>query len=137
MKTIMKYKKNVYQSLMLVTQFSINMLVPIFGCSFLGIYLDRRLGTSFLMIFFFFIGYSTASPSSSIARTTSSTYSLHSFWLAASTITRISGSVPLSRTSIRPSWPKAFSTLATACCTRLFSRAAFLSATRTFCKICG
>ena len=49
----MKYKKNVYQSLMLVTQFSINMLVPIFGCSFLGIYLDRRLGTSFIMIFFF------------------------------------------------------------------------------------
>ena len=52
----MKYKKNVYQSLMLVTQFSINMLVPIFGCSFLGISIDRRLGTSFLMIFFFFIG---------------------------------------------------------------------------------
>lgn len=52
----MKYHKNVYRSLAMITQFGINMLVPIFACSFIGIFLDRYLGTSFFMILFFFIG---------------------------------------------------------------------------------
>lgn len=52
----MKYKKSVYQSLALITQFSIHMLVPIFLCTFLGIYLDKKLHTSFLVILLFFIG---------------------------------------------------------------------------------
>ena len=52
----MKYHKNVYKSLSLITQFSINMLVPIFGCSFLGMFLDRKLGTGFCMIILFFVG---------------------------------------------------------------------------------
>ena len=52
----MKYHRNVYKALSLITQFSINMLVPIFGCSFLGIFLDRKLGTKYLMIVLFFIG---------------------------------------------------------------------------------
>ena len=52
----MKYHRNVYKALSLITQFSINMLVPIFGCSFLGIFLDRKLGTNYLMIVLFFIG---------------------------------------------------------------------------------
>lgn len=52
----MKYHKNVYRSLAMITQFGINMLVPIFACSFIGIFLDRHLGTSFFMILFFFIG---------------------------------------------------------------------------------
>lgn len=51
-----KYKKNVYNSMVLITQFGINMLVPIFMCSFGGIYLDRKLGTSYWMIILFFIG---------------------------------------------------------------------------------
>ncbi len=51
-----KYDKSVYQSLTLVTHFGISMLVPIFLCTFLGIWLDQRLGTSFLMIIFFFVG---------------------------------------------------------------------------------
>lgn len=50
------YDKNVYRSLTLVTQFGIGMLVPICMMSALGIYLDRKFGTSFLMILFFFLG---------------------------------------------------------------------------------
>lgn len=51
-----KYKKPVYQSLTMIGQFGINMLVPIFLCSFAGLYLDRKLQTSFLVVLFFFIG---------------------------------------------------------------------------------
>lgn len=50
------YDKSVYRSLALVTQFGINMLVPICMMSALGIYLDKKFETSFLMILFFFIG---------------------------------------------------------------------------------
>lgn len=50
------YKKNVYHALAMITQFGINMLVPIFLCSFLGIYMDRKLGTSFWMVLLFFVG---------------------------------------------------------------------------------
>lgn len=52
----MKYHKNVYRCLALITQFGISMLVPIFLCSFLGIFLDRKCGTQFWMIVWFFIG---------------------------------------------------------------------------------
>ena len=51
-----KYGKNVYRALAMITQFGINMLVPVFLLSFLGIWLDKKLGTSYLMIVFFFIG---------------------------------------------------------------------------------
>ncbi|MCR5508485.1 MAG: AtpZ/AtpI family protein [Lachnospiraceae bacterium] len=37
-------------------QFGINMLVPIVLCTFLGIFLDGKLGTSYLVIILFFIG---------------------------------------------------------------------------------
>ncbi len=40
----------------MVTQFGIHMLVPIFLCSFIGLYLDEKLGTSFWMVILFFIG---------------------------------------------------------------------------------
>ena len=49
-------KREVANALMMVLQFSINMLVPIFGCSFLGMFLDRKLGTGFCMIILFFVG---------------------------------------------------------------------------------
>ena len=52
----MKYKRNVYHALTMITQFGINMLVPIFLCSFAGIYLDKWLGTSFWMVILFFVG---------------------------------------------------------------------------------
>lgn len=52
----MKYDKNVYRSLMMITQFGLNMLVPIFACAFLGMFIDKKLGTSFFTVIFFFIG---------------------------------------------------------------------------------
>lgn len=52
----MKYHKTVYQSLAMITQFGITMLVPIFLCSFLGWYLDQWLQTSWLFVALFFIG---------------------------------------------------------------------------------
>lgn len=51
-----KYDKSVYQSLALITQFGINMLVPVFLCSFVGIWLDEKFSTSFWMILLFFVG---------------------------------------------------------------------------------
>ena len=51
-----KYHRNVYRCLVLITQFGISMLVPIFLCSFLGIFLDRKFGTGFWMILLFFMG---------------------------------------------------------------------------------
>ena len=52
----MRYRKNVYHALPMITQFGINMLVPIFLCSFIGIYIDRKCGTSFWMVLLFFVG---------------------------------------------------------------------------------
>ena len=52
----MKYKKSVYQALVTISQFGLHMLVPIFLCSFAGIYLDRKLGTSCFMVILFFVG---------------------------------------------------------------------------------
>lgn len=51
-----KYKSSVYQTLALITQFGISMLVPIFLCSFLGKYLDDTLNTSYWFIILFFVG---------------------------------------------------------------------------------
>lgn len=52
----MKAQTKALRYLTLISQFGIHMLVPIFMCSFIGIYLDRKLGTEFLMIVLFFIG---------------------------------------------------------------------------------
>lgn len=52
----MKYKNSVYKSLALITQFSINMIVPIFLCSFIGVFIDKKLGTSYFVVIFFFLG---------------------------------------------------------------------------------
>lgn len=51
-----KQDKSVYKALTMIMQFGINMLVPIGIMSWLGILLDRRCGTSFFMVLFFFIG---------------------------------------------------------------------------------
>lgn len=56
MKRKKHYDKSVYRSLSLVTQFGINMLVPICMMTALGVFLDDKLGTSFWMIILFFIG---------------------------------------------------------------------------------
>jgi len=52
----LKYKKTVYQALAMLGQFGISILVPIFLCSFFGIFLDRKLGTSYWMVILFFVG---------------------------------------------------------------------------------
>lgn len=52
----MKFNRNVYHSLMMISQFGINMLVPIFFCSFLGMYIDKKCGTSFWIVILFFAG---------------------------------------------------------------------------------
>ncbi len=50
------YDKSVFQSLSMITQFGINMLVPIGFMTYLGMYLDKRFGTSYLVILLFFVG---------------------------------------------------------------------------------
>lgn len=56
----MKRRKNnsrvVGQSIAMVMQFGLNMIVPIGMMSALGIWLDRKLGTSFLTIVLFAVG---------------------------------------------------------------------------------
>ena len=51
-----KYNRNVYHALTMISQFGINMLVPIFLCSFIGIAIDKKCGTSYWMIILFFVG---------------------------------------------------------------------------------
>ena len=51
-----QYDKSVYRSLVLISQFGINMLVPICMMCVLGIWLDDRFGTSFWTILLFFVG---------------------------------------------------------------------------------
>lgn len=50
------YGREVYRSLAMISQFGINMIVPILLCGGLGLFLDRRLGTSWLAILLFFVG---------------------------------------------------------------------------------
>ncbi len=52
----MKYNRNVYQALIMITQFGINMLVPISLCSFAGMFIDYKLGTSVWTVVLFFVG---------------------------------------------------------------------------------
>lgn len=51
-----RYDKSVYRSFALVMQFGLNMLVPICMMSALGIYLDQKFGTSYIMVILFFVG---------------------------------------------------------------------------------
>ena len=56
MKRKKKYDKSVYKSFAMITQFGINMLVPIGLMTWLGVYLDNRFGTSYFMVLLFFLG---------------------------------------------------------------------------------
>ena len=51
-----KYNRSVYQSLAVITQFGINMLVPIFLCTFVGWYLDKWFHTAIWFVLLFFVG---------------------------------------------------------------------------------
>lgn len=52
----MKKRGTVYKALTTISQFSINMLVPILACSAAGYYIDRALGTGWVAIALFFLG---------------------------------------------------------------------------------
>lgn len=52
----MKYKKSVYRSLTLITQFGINMLVPIFLCTMAGVYIGRKFSIDWIVIPLFAVG---------------------------------------------------------------------------------
>lgn len=51
-----KEHRQVMQALVMVFQFSLNMLVPIFMCSVAGIWLGKKTQIDWMMIPFFFIG---------------------------------------------------------------------------------
>ena len=51
-----KYGRSVYQSLTMISQFGINMIVPIAMCSCAGYYLDKWLRTSYFVVVLFFVG---------------------------------------------------------------------------------
>ncbi len=50
------YGSDVVRSLAMITQFGINMIVPILMCGGLGLLLDRHFSTSWISIAGFFIG---------------------------------------------------------------------------------
>ncbi len=52
----MKYKKNVYQSLALITQFGIHMIVPILMCTMLGVYIGKKYDMLLIVAPLFVIG---------------------------------------------------------------------------------
>lgn len=52
----MRYDKSVYRSLALITQFGINMLVPIFLCTIAGIFLGKRFSAEWIVIPLFLVG---------------------------------------------------------------------------------
>ena len=52
----MRYDRSVYKALTFFSQFTINMLVPIFMCSAAGWAIDKWLGTKVFFIVLFFIG---------------------------------------------------------------------------------
>lgn len=56
MKKDKPYDRTVYQSLTMIMQFGINMVVPIAMMTALGVWLDRKFETGYLTILFFFIG---------------------------------------------------------------------------------
>ena len=51
-----KVDRQVFKSLTLISQFGINMLVPIGLMLWLGIWLDERFGTSWISVLCFFVG---------------------------------------------------------------------------------
>lgn len=52
----MKKRNNNLRILTYISQFAINMLVPIFLCSALGYFIDSKLGTNLFFIILFFVG---------------------------------------------------------------------------------
>ena len=51
----MKYRKEVFRSLSLITQLGINVMVPVFMCLFIGLLADKYLHTS-ITVWLMFLG---------------------------------------------------------------------------------
>ena len=52
----MKRQNSVIEAFSMIGQFGINMIVPIFLCSFAGLFIDRKFGTGWAFIAGFFFG---------------------------------------------------------------------------------
>lgn len=52
----MKNTKNVYETFVLIMQFGINMIVPIFLCTLFGVWLASKTGWKILVVLFFLAG---------------------------------------------------------------------------------
>lgn len=52
----MKHKKSVFQSLVLVTQFGISMLVPILLCTLIGVYIGEKFSVPIITVPLFIVG---------------------------------------------------------------------------------
>ena len=52
----MKSNRETFRLLTYISQFAINMIVPIFLCSFAGMYIDKFFGTECWFIILFFVG---------------------------------------------------------------------------------
>ena len=52
----MKFDKSVYRSLTLITQFGINMLVPIFLCTMAGVWIGKKFSIEWIVIPLFMMG---------------------------------------------------------------------------------
>lgn len=50
------YDKTVFRLLTLFTQFTVNMLVPIFLCSFIGYLIDSKFNSNCFFVILFFVG---------------------------------------------------------------------------------
>lgn len=46
----------IWEALVMVLQFGINMLVPIFACTLAGVWIGERIGISWLAVPLFFVG---------------------------------------------------------------------------------
>ncbi|MCR5254927.1 MAG: AtpZ/AtpI family protein [Acetatifactor sp.] len=51
-----KIDSSVYRALTLILQFGLNMIVPIFMMTFLGIFIDKKAGTGYWVVILFFVG---------------------------------------------------------------------------------
>lgn len=56
----MKQNGKVIKALVLITQLGISMMVPIFLCVFVGNFIDKKAGTSFVMLVFLLLGIAAA-----------------------------------------------------------------------------
>lgn len=55
-KDVKNNNANDFKMLTLISQFGINIIVPVFACFFVGLWIDKKFGTNYWMIILFFVG---------------------------------------------------------------------------------